>query len=699
MAEISPFASPNESGQKRTPMRDLPTGTVTLLFIDIEGSTHLLQQLGECYAGVLTECRELLRDAFSRHHGYEVDSQGDSFFVAFARATDAVSAVVAAQRAITTYPWLEGVAVRVRMGLHTGEPSLVTEGYVGLDVHHAARIMSAAHGGQVLLSQTTRDLVEHDLPDGVSLLDLGEHHLKDLQRPSHLYQLVIVGLPADFPPLKTLDSRPNNLPVQLTPLIGREKEVSAVQNLLQREDVRLVTLTGPGGTGKTRLGLQVAAELSDLFTDGVFFVNLAPVTDTALVVPAVAQTLGILESASQSLLERLKEQLQQRRVLLLLDNFEQVVSAAVQMADLLTACPKLKLLVTSREVLHVRAEYEFVVPPLALPDPSSLSEQEAFSHFASVTLFLQRVRTVKPDFQLTAANAHAIAEICVRLDGVPLAIELAAARMKLFTPQELLARLSHGLQILTSGARDAPLRHQTLRNTIAWSYDLLKAEEQQLFWRLSVFVGGCTLEAVETICAERDDGVRSALDGVTSLIDKSLVQHMEQEGYDSRLVMLETIREYGRERLTASEEEERIRRAHANYYLALVEEAEPHLKGAQQLLWLRRLDRAQENLRTALSWLIAHEEGEQTLRFCVALWWFWQTRGYWSEGRRWLKAALALPSAGERTLLRARALSAAGELAGAQTDWQEANHLLSESMILFKELGDDGGFVSSGAAS
>ncbi len=445
--------------------------------------------------------------------------------------------------------------------------------------------------------------------------------------------------------------------------------------------------------GKTRLGLQVAAELAEHFIDGVFFVNLAPVSDPALVVPAVAQTLGILESASQSLLERLREQLQQRRVLLLLDNFEQVVSAAVQMADLLTACPKLKLLVTSREVLHVRAEYEFVVPPLALPDPSSLSEQEAFSHFASVTLFLQRVRTVKPDFQLTAANAHAIAEICVRLDGVPLAIELAAARMKLFTPQELLARLSHGLQILTSGARDAPLRHQTLRNTIAWSYDLLKAEEQQLFWRLSVFVGGCTLEAVETICAERDDGVRSALDGVTSLIDKSLVQHMEQEGYDSRLVMLETIREYGRERLTASEEEERIRRAHANYYLALVEEAEPHLKGAQQLLWLRRLDRAQENLRTALSWLIAHEEGEQTLRFCVALWWFWQTRGYWSEGRRWLKAALALPSAGERTLLRARALSAAGELAGAQTDWQEANQLLSESMTLFKEVGDDGGFV------
>src|SRR6266700_662834 len=571
-------------------MHYLPTGTVTFLFTDIEGSTRLLQQLGDRYSRVLEECRRLLRAAFQEWNGHEVDTQGDAFFVAFARATDAVSAAVDGLHALVIHPWPENVEVRVRMGLHTGEPQLSSEGYVGIDVHHAARVMSAGHGGQVLLSQTTRDLVEHDLPDGVSLRDLGEHRLKDLQRPVHLYQLVIVGLPADFPPLKTLDTHPHNLPVQPTTLIGRENEVAAVVHLLQREDVGLVTLTGPGGVGKTRLGLQVAAELADHFIDGVFFVNLAPVSDPALVVPAITQTLGILEAASQSLLERIKEELQQRRVLLLLDNFGQEVSAAVQMADLLTACPKRKLLVTSREVLRVRAEYEFVVPPLALPDPSSLSEKVAFSHFASVTLFLQRVRTVKPDFQLTAANAHAIAEICVRLDGVPLAIELAAARMKLFTPQELLARLSHGLQILTSGARDAPLRHQTLRNTIAWSYDLLKAEEQQLFWRLSVFVGGCTLEAVETICAERDDGVRSALDGVTSLIDKSLLQHTEQEGYDSRLVMLETIREYGRERLTASEEEERIRRAHANYYLALVEEAEPHLKGAQQLLWLRRLD-------------------------------------------------------------------------------------------------------------
>jgi class 3 adenylate cyclase/DNA-binding transcriptional regulator YiaG len=315
--------------------RSLPTGTVTLLFTDIEGSTLLLQQLGERYASVLSEYRDLLRSAFRGHHGYEVDTQGDGFFVVFVRAREAALAIVAAQRALTTHSWPEGVEVRVRMGLHTGEPSLIGEGYVGLDVHYAARIMQAAHGGQVLLSQTTHDLVENDLPFGVSLRDLGKHRLKDLQRPAHLYQLDIVGLHAEFPPLKTLDSRPNNLPVQLTPLIGREKEVAAVQKLLQREDVRLVTLTGPGGTGKTRLGLQVAAELSDLFADGVYFVNLTPLSDPTLIVSTIAQTLDLKEMGDQPLHDLLKGYLRDKQLLLLLDNFEQVASAALQVTDLL----------------------------------------------------------------------------------------------------------------------------------------------------------------------------------------------------------------------------------------------------------------------------------------------------------------------------------------------------------------------------
>jgi class 3 adenylate cyclase len=324
-------------------MYELPTGTVTLLFTDIEGSTRLLQHLGERYSDVLAECRGLMRAAFHQQHGHEVDTQGDAFFVTFARATDAVMAAVAVQRALSSHSWPDGVTVRVRMGLHTGEPLRSPEGYVGLDVHYAARIMSAGHGGQILLSQNTRDLVEHDLPDRVTLRDLGEHRLKDLQRPNHLYQLVLADLPADFPPLKTLDSRSNNLPVQFTPLIGREQEVTAVQRLLQREHVRLVTLTGPGGTGKTRLGLQVAAELIDLFTDGVYFVNLAPISDPEFVGPTIAQTLGLREVAGQPLLEHLKRELHQKQVLLVLDNFEQVVSAATQLVDLLATCLKLKL--------------------------------------------------------------------------------------------------------------------------------------------------------------------------------------------------------------------------------------------------------------------------------------------------------------------------------------------------------------------
>src|SRR5713101_1591906 len=481
-------------------MRDLPTGTITLLFTDIEGSTHLLQRVGERYAELLNECRTLLRTAFHTYHGHEVDTQGDAMFAAFARASDALLAAVAAQRELALHSWPSAVAVRVRMGLHTGEPSRVVEGYVGLDVHYAARIMSAAHGGQVLLSQTTRDLVEHDLPEGLSLRDLGEHHLKDLEQAVHLYQAVITGLPADFPPLRTHDRRSDTLPVQLTPLIGREHEVTAVVRLLRREKVRLVTFTGPGGTGKTRLALQVASELADVFVGGVFFVSLASISDPMLVMSTIARALGIRDGVGQPVLARLVEVLQQKQVLLFLDNFEQVVEAAPQVADLLISCPQLKLLVTSREVLHVRAEHEFAVPPLELTDPAHLSELAAIARSPSVALFLQLAQAVKPEFRLAITNARAVAEICVRLEGLPLAIELAAARMKLLSPPLLLTRLGRRLAMLTGGSRDVPARQQTLRNTIEWSYQLLNAREQRLFRWLSVFVSGCTLQAAEAVC-------------------------------------------------------------------------------------------------------------------------------------------------------------------------------------------------------
>jgi predicted ATPase/class 3 adenylate cyclase len=558
---------------------DFPAGTVTLLFTDIEGSTCLLQRVGDQYAHLLADYRRLLRAAFQQWNGHEVDSQGDAFFVAFVRATEAVSAAVTVQRALASHGWPEGVTVRVRVGLHTGEPQWSSEGYVGLDVHYAARIMKAGHGGQVLLSQTTRDLVERDLPEGVSLRNLGEHRLKDVERPNHLFQLDIAGLPAGFPPLKTLNAHLNNLPAQPTPLIDREKEMARIYQLLRREDVRLLTLTGTGGVGKTRLGLETAAGLLNEFAGGVCFVPLATISDPDLVVPTIAQTLGVREAGDWPLLERLKAYLRNRRLLLFLDNFEQVLAAAPRLSELLQACPELKMLVTSRAVLHVYGEHEFPVLPLPVPDLSHLPESEALARYAAVALFIQHAQAVKPDFKMTHANARAIAEICARLDGLPLAIELAAARVKLLSPQALLARLAHRLEVLTSGSRDVPARQQTLRNALAWSYNLLDAEEQRLFRRLSVFVGGCTLEAVEAMYTTLGDMAAPVLDGVASLIDKSLLQKVEQEGEELHLLMLETIREYGLECLAASGEMEAAQQAHAAYYLALAEEAK--LEGPQ----------------------------------------------------------------------------------------------------------------------
>jgi predicted ATPase/class 3 adenylate cyclase len=678
-------------------MRDLPTGTITLLFTDIEGSTHLLQQLGNRYAELLTDCRSLQRTAFHKYNGHEVDTQGDAIFAAFARASDALLAAVAAQRELAIHSWPDAVAVRVRMGLHTGEPSRVAEGYVGLDVHYAARIMSAANGGQVLLSRTTRDLGEHDLPEGVSLRDLGEHHLKDLERPIQLYQLVIAGLPADFPPLKTLDSRSDGLPVQPTALIGREHEVATIGQLLRREDVRLVTLTGAGGTGKTRLGIQVASELRAVFAEGVCFVSLAPINDPMLVMPTIAQAFGIRDGLGQPLSARLAEVLQQKQVLLLLDNFEQVVGAASQVADLLTSCPQLKVLITSREVLHVRAEHEFAVPPLALPDPAHLPELAALARSPSVALFLQRAQAARPEFQLTTTNARAVVEICVRLDGLPLAIELAAARMKLLSPKVLLARLGQRLAMLTGGARDVPTRQQTLRNTIEWSYQLLNAWEQQLFRWLSVFVGGCTLQAAEAVCTGSDDGVGQVLDGVASLVDKSLLQRMEQTGEGSeepRFLMLETIREYGLELLTANGEGEVTRQAHADYFLRLAEEAEPALKGPLLVAWMERLEQEHDNLRAALQWALEGGKAEMALRLGSALERFWVVRGYRNEGLAFLERALA-GGAGVASNVRAKALLATARLAFVQSNYDQGEVLAQESLALFQELGDRRGIALS----
>ena len=672
-------------------MSDLPSGTVTFLFTDIEGSTRLLQQLGEKYAGLLEDHEQLLRESCETHGGTVVDIHGDSFFVVFPRALDAIQAVVQSQHAFADHLWPDGVSVRVRMGLHTGEPQISALGYMGIDVHRAARIMAVAHGGQVLLSQTTYDLVKSELPDNVTARDLGEHRLKDLRQPKHLYQLVITGLPFDFPPLKSLNISPNNLPIQLTSFIGREKEIAEVRGAIAGN--RLVTLTGPGGSGKTRLALQVASEMIEQFSDGVFFVALAPVTDSGLVASTIAQSIGISESAGRSILDSLKDYLQGKSVLLLLDNFEQVIPAASLVAELLKSGNGIKILVTSREALRVSGEREYFVPPLTLPNLTQLPSVESLSQFAAVELFLQRAQLVKPYFHLTSDTAPAVAEICYRLDGLPLAIELAAARIKLLPPRAMLARLENRLEFLTGGARELPARQQTLRNAIAWSYDLLNPDEQRLFRQLSVFVGGCTLDAVEAVSGDHQGYL--LLDRFGSLLDKSLLREVEGLSDEPRFVMLELLREFGLDQLEASGEGETTRHRHADFFLSLAERAELKLESMDQLEWINRMEQEHDNLRAALEWSkTAEGAGDLCLRLAGTLGLFWEARGYFSEGRERLSSVLSTEAAQARTVGRARLLARAAELAYRQSDYAATVELAEESLSIYREVDDKQGIAS-----
>jgi predicted ATPase/class 3 adenylate cyclase len=628
-------------------MTQLPTGTVTFLFTDIEGSTQLLQRLGEEYAEALGQSQALLRAAFAAHGGVEVDTQGDAFFVAFAAAPQAVAAAAEATRALAAHAWPAGATLRVRMGLHTGTPQLVGDHYVGLDVHRAARIAAAGHGGQILLSAATRILAEHALPDGATLRDLGAHRLKDLQEPEPIVQLVLPdpGLPADFPPLKTLDTSQHNLPLQPTPLLGREAQMAALTALLRRPDVRLVTLTGPGGIGKTRLAVQVAADVLDVFPDGVWFVRLSRLSDPELVIPTIAQSLGLKEAGSQPLAELLRAHLAERRLLLVLDNFEQVVGAASAVAGLLAASPGLRALVTSRTPLRLRGEHEYALGPLPLPAPGAgLQAPDQLAQYAAVALFIERAQAARADFSVTAANAPAIAEICARLDGLPLAIELAAVRVKLLPPEALLARLSSQLKLLTGGARDLEARQQTMRATIAWSEQLLTPAQRVLFRRLAVFTGGATLEAVETVCLT-PDGVEpldlDALDGLSAMVDQSLVQQRE-EGGEPRFGMLQVIREYALEQLDASGEAEALRQAHAGYFLTFVERGRRQFTGPGYFDITVHMERELDNLRAALRWSLDSCASETAARMGVALGLYWEADGYWTEGQQWLAQALDL---------------------------------------------------------
>ena len=613
-------------------MRQLPAGTVTFLFTDIEGSTRLLHELGDEYADVLAEHRRALREAFASFGGVEVDTQGDALFVAFSRASDAASAAAAGQRALA-----DG-GVRVRMGLHTGEPIVTDEGYVGIDVHHGARVMGAGHGGQVLLSQATRDLVLTSF----ELRDLGEHRLKDLTAPQRLYQLG----DGDFPPLKTLHQ--TNLPVTITPLLGRERELEELAGQLRAH--RLVTLVGPGGTGKTRLALQAAADAIEDFEHGVWWVPLAPVSDPERVEAAIAGAVG----ADGPLDDHFRNQ----RALLLLDNFEQIVSGAPRITSLLEAAPRIGVLVTSREPLRVHGEQRYAVDPL--------EEADAFA------LFSERARAVDADFKPDGA----VAEICRRLEGLPLALELAAARIGVLAPEELLARLDRALPLLTGGARDAPDRQRTLRATIEWSYDLLSEEEQRLFTNLAVFAGGFTLDAVEVVGGE-------GLDVLQSLVDKSLVR---RRWSSDRFLMLETVRQYAAELLDASDEREAVRRRHAEYYTEIAEDAGLAVENFGPATKHDVATAEQENFRAALAWTI---ESDPMLGLKLA----WALENFWvsndgREGMRWF-AALFENADDQPSQIRGRALRAYGGSSDVSGEQVEARKHYEGGLAVFEALDDD----------
>jgi predicted ATPase/class 3 adenylate cyclase len=674
----------NTAGSDRT----LPLGTVTFLFTDIEGSTRLVSELGDAFPPLLDAHAQILRSAIANHGGTEVNTEGDAFFAVFASAAQAVAAAVEAQRSLASHPWPPEGTVRVRMGLHTGEARLGGDDYVGLDVHRAARIASAGHGGQVLISDATGVLVTQELPDGVALRDVGTHRLKDLSARERLWQLDIDGLQLEFPPVRSLDGRPNNLPLATTTLIGRTDELAAVGKLLRTR--RLLTLTGPGGTGKTRLALAAAQQgLSD-FADGVFFVPLENARDRSSAAAAIAATLGVRERPGRDVGDSLQEHVQHREMLLVLDNFEQLLSASPLVSELLAGSPNLRVLVTSRALLHLSGEQAYDVQPLGLPDLTHLPAFAALSQYEAVALFIDRARAVKPDFAVTNANAPAVAGICSRLDGLPLAIELAAARIKVLDPEAILARLERRLPLLIGGAADQPARQRTLRGAIEWSHELLDDPERRCFQRLAVFAGGWTIEAADRVCNPDEEPGIDTLELLTSLADKSLVHAAEGSTGEPRFEMLQVIREFAQEKLAGGPEMDEIRRRHALHMVAVAEEAEPQLLRSDVRLWQARLRREEDNLRAALRWALEEEESDIGLRIAAPLWRFWHYWTHLREGRGWLESLLELPGASPPSPGRAKALSALAAVVYWQGDAERSAALYEEALEIHRGLGDEG---------
>jgi predicted ATPase/class 3 adenylate cyclase len=718
------------------PVPSDPTGMVMFLFTDIVGSTRLWEQHPDAMRAALARHDQIMRQAIGEAGGQVFKTVGDAFHAVFNLPQSALQASLAAQQAISSEGWAAlGLSepIQVRMALHAGTAEWRDGDYFGPPLNRLARLLVAGHGGQVLLSAAAQELLADPLPAEVALRDLGIHRLKDLSRPEHIYQAQAADVPLDFPPLQTLDARPGNLPIQPTPLLGRERELAQVTALLSRGDVRLVTLTGPGGTGKTRLGLQAAAELLDAFADGVFFVDLAPISDPELVVTTIAQTLGVTTTGERPV-DQLKAALRHRHLLLLLDNYEQVLGAAPLVAELLAAAARLTVLVTSRVALHHSGEHEYAVPPLALPplsalaltpNPSPVATGEGsqitapprllewerrpggegdLTQYAAVQLFIQRAQAAKADFAVTNATAPAVAEICVRLDGLPLAIELAAARIKLFTPEALLARLTHPLALLTGGARDLPARQQTIRSTIDWSYNLLNADEQWLFRSLGVFVGGFTLAAAEAvtdfgfsisdfglgagakIIENRKSKILNILDGLASLLDHSLLVVLEPVEGEPRYGMLETLREYALERLRAAGEEIDLRRRHAAFFAAWVEAVQPNINDLETS---ERIGRELGNFRAALDWSLARsdQDAQYGLWLFGSVWELWFHR-YPTEGGAIVERALASASACHQDIVAARIYNAAARLQKNPGGSTRSVELIERSLALARQYDD-----------
>jgi predicted ATPase/class 3 adenylate cyclase len=682
-------------------MNPPPTGTVTFLFTDIEGSSRLWENHTDAMAVALARHDAILQDTVHARGGHVFKTIGDAFCVAFPVAADALEAAVAAQRLLRDEPWEEIEILRVRMGLHTGSAESRDGDYFGPVLNRVSRLLAAAHGGQVLLTLATEELVRDHLPDGVTLRDLGERRLRDLNRPERVFQVVAADLPSDFPALRSLEIFPNNLPVQLTSFIGREKEMDEVKRLLGT--THLLTLTGTGGTGKTRLSMQVAADLLDQFPNGVWLIELATIDDAAQVASAIAAPLRVRDEPGQEMLVTLTNYLRNKQLMIILDNCEHLIAECARIAEtLLRASPGLQILATSREPLGIAGERTWPVPSLSIPEGwreeiRGDKAAERLTQYESVRLFIDRATAIRPAFKVTNENAPYIAEICWRLDGIPLAIELAAARVRVLNLDQIATRLNDQFRLLTGGSRTALPRQQTLRALIDWSFDLLSDQERTLLRRLSAFAGGRTLEAVEAVCSDEKLPDFEIIDLLTSLVDKSLVTVEKVLGKEPRYTILESVWHYGREKLVEAGESDALRTRHLEYFLKIAIEAAPNLLGAQQFIWLERLQPDFYNFRYALdSSLEVEGLAPLGMKLAASLGRFWEIRSLLVEGRELLASILAHPANAAPTAERAAALQLAGRLAWLADRIEEGAAYSEEAVRIYRTLGNEAALAAAG---